>query len=109
MARAGGSLVLQLLFLLLLAGELGGEGCVLQLQARQRVLDVHLAGSQVALEMPGCRGRGLKTQLGLVLEGRLGDAVDPPLLQQVGCVVFHAAAHELLLDQAVKDHPQHTA
>ena len=39
LGRAEGSLVLLLFFLLLLAGELGGKGSVLQLQARQRVFD----------------------------------------------------------------------
>ena len=70
MSLAGGSL--GLFFLLLLAGDLGGEGSVLQLEASQRVFEVHLTGSMVALELQsrqGLRGRGLMAQLGLAQAG----------------------------------------
>ena len=54
LSLAGGSL--GLFFLLLLAGDLGGEGSVLQLEASQRVFEVHLAGGMVALELQSRRG-----------------------------------------------------
>ena len=105
--RAGGSLGLLLLSLLLLDGELGCQGVILQLHVRQRVLNVHQAGSLRSLELQCCRGLGLEAQLVAQLVSQLGIAVVAPLLQQVGCVVLHAASHELLLDEAVQDHPQH--
>ena len=107
LVEAWGSLGLLLLSLLLLDGELGCQGVILQLHVRQRVLDVHQAGSLRSLELQCCRGLGLETQLVAQLVSQLGIAVVAPLLQQVGCVVLHAASHELLIDEAVQDHPQH--
>ena len=51
--------------LLLLTGDPGGESSVLKLEAGQRVLEVHLAGGIVALELQSRRGRGLEALLGL--------------------------------------------
>ena len=86
MTRAGGSLGLLLLSLLLLDGELGCQGAILQLHVRQRVLDVHQAGSLRSLELQCCRSLGLETQLVAQLVSQLGIAV---------------------IDEAVQDHPQH--
>ena len=77
---------LLLLSLLLLDGELGCQGAILQLHVRQRVLDVHQAGSLRSLELQCCRSLGLETQLVAQLVSQLGIAV---------------------IDEAVQDHPQH--
>ena len=80
--RAGGSRGLLFLQLLLLAGELVCHGSILQLHARQRVLDVRQAGGLGSLELQCCRGRGLGAQLGarLVLECHIGIVAVAPLL-----------------------------
>ena len=100
MGRAGGSRGLLFLQLLLLAGELVCHGSILQLHARQRVLDVRQAGGLGSLELQCCRGRGLGAQLGtqrgLVLVCHLGIEAVAPLLQQVGLVFLHAATHYLV-------------
>ena len=64
MSLAGSSLGHFLL--LLLTGDPGCESGVLELEAGQRGLEVHLAGGIGALELQGRRGRGLESLLGLV-------------------------------------------
>ena len=111
MSGAGSSRGLLLLQLLLLAGELVCHGSILQLHARQRVLDVRQVVGLGGLELQCCWGRGLRAQLRtqrrLVLVCHLGIEAVAPLLQQVGLVFLHAATHDLSLDEAVKDHPDH--
>ena len=72
--RAGGSWGLLFLQLLLLAGELVCQDSILQLHARQGVLDVSQAGGLGSLELQCCRGRWLGSRLGaqLVLECHVG-------------------------------------
>ena len=71
---------LLILHLLLLAGELVCQGSILQLHARQGVLDVRKSWGLGSLELQCCRGRGLGAQL--VLECHIGIVAVAPLLQQ---------------------------